>query len=630
MARPTVAITAHPRPGVQTSAAINEFKCLFTHDKRQKRKRWKDGLLRFHTFNKRIMVYDEPQNFVGDMHWRSEDPVAEGDELEFDTFLVEIQEALCTVQQDLTGIHKSLDARRAERQLDPHRVQHQITLTQKGFSSNAMDQARVDRLAARPLSSVLAANRGPIGRSSMQQLSPYEQREARILQEGDETPQPKRRKITRPDPVDLSSSPGFEDGHLARRHIAPSLQSAMARRRANANRQAAPLSSPIHIPSTSTPTRSLEDDLSQVITRPRRASPPPPLPPPPRRVTVQGTLSRRFDNASSRAGPKLLCGPRTPGPIAQRNIFGPASDCEDDDGIGDAPVDDEAAEFDRKQREKMDSRLKRLDKGGGVVGTVAGKKGKARKPVRRKVVEDDDEDDVGRAPAAEDIEVISLDDDSLMPAPAIQLPAFGRAPIPNNPSGLRRNKQSDPLPPPQNIFDDDPMDDYIEADYALPPTAAASTVLATKTKRVPQPTRPRPRLPVKPAARTSAPRQALTNQDPNRDRAPSGFQGGETSSASLATATKPSPFLREAAKGKSKARAEGKDEGKARAKAITNEDERRNAETTAAGADDDAASRNANQEPSAEDEDLGPWSREAYDLFGDWRPPGREIGGLAG
>ncbi len=62
------ASTAQSPPS--TTAAVVEYLCLFTHDLKRKQKRWQDGRLKYHTFNKRVMVYDERGNNVGDAHWR--------------------------------------------------------------------------------------------------------------------------------------------------------------------------------------------------------------------------------------------------------------------------------------------------------------------------------------------------------------------------------------------------------------------------------------------------------------------------------------------------------------------------------------------------------------------------------
>ena len=65
----------------QNTAPVIDFACLYTHDLRRKQKRWQDGFLRYHTFNKRIMVYDDSRNFVGDAHWKAREELQDGDEV---------------------------------------------------------------------------------------------------------------------------------------------------------------------------------------------------------------------------------------------------------------------------------------------------------------------------------------------------------------------------------------------------------------------------------------------------------------------------------------------------------------------------------------------------------------------
>ena len=93
-------------PSTQNTALVVEFQCLYTHDLRRKSKRWQDGILRFHTFNKRIMVYDSLRNFVGDCHWRNNSHLASGDELELESggALVQVEEVTGSTEQDLTGL----------------------------------------------------------------------------------------------------------------------------------------------------------------------------------------------------------------------------------------------------------------------------------------------------------------------------------------------------------------------------------------------------------------------------------------------------------------------------------------------------------------------------------------------
>ncbi|KAK2818433.1 hypothetical protein FQN49_007907 [Arthroderma sp. PD_2] len=92
-------------PPTQNTAPVIKFQCLFTHDIRRKAKRWQDGFLRFHTFNKRVMVYDPSGNLVGDLHWRDRDMLQDGDEFELDKgVLVQAGEQLESTVTDLTGL----------------------------------------------------------------------------------------------------------------------------------------------------------------------------------------------------------------------------------------------------------------------------------------------------------------------------------------------------------------------------------------------------------------------------------------------------------------------------------------------------------------------------------------------
>ncbi|KAK1255768.1 hypothetical protein MKX07_008027 [Trichoderma sp. CBMAI-0711] len=88
----------------EPSASILEFICLYTHDLRRKKKRWQDGKLKFHTFNKKYMVYDDGGGFVGDGHWQgNESEVAEGLEMNLDRGMAIVQLLECTGsrEQDL-------------------------------------------------------------------------------------------------------------------------------------------------------------------------------------------------------------------------------------------------------------------------------------------------------------------------------------------------------------------------------------------------------------------------------------------------------------------------------------------------------------------------------------------------
>lgn len=103
-----------------TFAAVLEFRCLFTQDIRRKQKRWKDGLLRYHAFNRRVMAYDEGGNFLGDTHldplkFSAENGLQEGDELALDcgSVLVQVAELIDRTVQDLSEL---VDKRVKERE----------------------------------------------------------------------------------------------------------------------------------------------------------------------------------------------------------------------------------------------------------------------------------------------------------------------------------------------------------------------------------------------------------------------------------------------------------------------------------------------------------------------------------
>ncbi|KAL6230616.1 hypothetical protein BDW75DRAFT_234259 [Aspergillus navahoensis] len=109
---PSSAATPRPSnltvPATQNTAPVIKFRCLFTHDMRRKAKRWQDGFLRYHTFNKRVMVYDTTGYFIGDLHWRAPEGIQDGDELELDKgVLVQVCEPLDKTETDISSMYKN-------------------------------------------------------------------------------------------------------------------------------------------------------------------------------------------------------------------------------------------------------------------------------------------------------------------------------------------------------------------------------------------------------------------------------------------------------------------------------------------------------------------------------------------
>ncbi|EEH33893.1 hypothetical protein PAAG_04942 [Paracoccidioides lutzii Pb01] len=151
----------------QNSAPVSRFRCLFSHDLRRKAKRWQDGFLRFHSFNKRVMVYDTQGIFVGDLHWCEGEELNDGDELELERgVLVQVCECVEKTQTDLT-------------ELLSKKTHVSTSSTARGAGSNGNTSPNSSgRLKS--LNEVLGIQRTPIGRVALPAKSPYEERHQTI------------------------------------------------------------------------------------------------------------------------------------------------------------------------------------------------------------------------------------------------------------------------------------------------------------------------------------------------------------------------------------------------------------------------------------------------------------------
>ena len=166
-----------PGSGSQITASVVKFRCMFTYDLRRKSKRWRDGYLKYHAFNKRVMVYDEQGNYVGDHHWQSIKEVQEGDELELDKgVLIDVGERMSTTQTDLTNL---FEKRRSSQTSPQARDTHASSDAQAPrppaatpFRSSASSQP------FRSLNDLLGIRKTPAGPSATPAApaSPYEQR----------------------------------------------------------------------------------------------------------------------------------------------------------------------------------------------------------------------------------------------------------------------------------------------------------------------------------------------------------------------------------------------------------------------------------------------------------------------
>jgi hypothetical protein len=179
-------------PHTKNTALVLEFRCLHTSDLRRKQKRWQDGKLKFHTFNKRVMVYDERSNFVGDTHWRKDYEFNEGEELQLERggIMVEVGECVGKRDQDLTELVDKRLKNREERVA----AKNAATPMRPQASHNPQTPAGSALLRPKSLNAVLGNPTGHYGKALLPNLSPFEQRQQAQRDENENERPVKRRK----------------------------------------------------------------------------------------------------------------------------------------------------------------------------------------------------------------------------------------------------------------------------------------------------------------------------------------------------------------------------------------------------------------------------------------------------
>lgn len=187
---PASSLSGNPNahtPQSQVSAPVLEFRCMFTHDCHKKSKKWHDGSLRFHTFNRRVMVYDDSKNLVGDLHYRQQEEFGEGLELRLDRpVLVQVEEPLGQTNTDLTpllGRHRQDPNNQSTHPTQPTRA----TLSRTNAANS--------QLKPKSIKELLGASQGRLGRARLPTQSPFEQRQPLSAIQTPTEPSPKRRKI---------------------------------------------------------------------------------------------------------------------------------------------------------------------------------------------------------------------------------------------------------------------------------------------------------------------------------------------------------------------------------------------------------------------------------------------------
>lgn len=201
--RPTASLTVTP---TQNTAPVLDFRCLYTFDLRRKQKRWQDGLARFHTFNKRVMIYDEPRNFIGDTHWREAAPIQDGDELQLDKgVLIQVGEATGKMDQDISGLFEKRRAKEAETE-GSSPARGPVTQTAQSSTTRGSTTAP-SQLRPKTLNALLGTPKGRIGRATLPEKSPFEERRASGAENIVAERPTKRQRVMMPTEVVPISSP---------------------------------------------------------------------------------------------------------------------------------------------------------------------------------------------------------------------------------------------------------------------------------------------------------------------------------------------------------------------------------------------------------------------------------------
>ncbi|KAF5850496.1 hypothetical protein GGP41_002734 [Bipolaris sorokiniana] len=212
----------------QSTAPVAEFRCLFTHDVRRKQKRWQDGFLKFHTFNNRVMVYDQARNFLGDTYYKDSDELHEGDELNLNNgALVEVSEPVGITHTDLASVlgRKSKDlppAPNPPSQTKP--FQRPLSVA----PPNA--QKAASQLRHKSLNTLLGTPKGPIGKAQPIK-SPYEARKEKEKENELAGERAAKRQKTNQAPASWRASSPLHEENVEPKETSPRPSKAVAARK---------------------------------------------------------------------------------------------------------------------------------------------------------------------------------------------------------------------------------------------------------------------------------------------------------------------------------------------------------------------------------------------------------------
>ncbi|EEY15818.1 conserved hypothetical protein [Verticillium alfalfae VaMs.102] len=178
--------------GTATAAPVLDYACLFSHDLKRKQKRWQDGRLKFHCFNKRVMVYDERGNFIGDTHWTMDYDLDEGEEFQLarGCVVVQVSECLGRKEQDLSAL---IDQRYKDKE---ERKAHADAAAASKPYRPAPTPHRPPMPITQTMTTIATPRGNQLGRAILPTLSPFEQRnlDAQESAQRDEQARPAKRR----------------------------------------------------------------------------------------------------------------------------------------------------------------------------------------------------------------------------------------------------------------------------------------------------------------------------------------------------------------------------------------------------------------------------------------------------
>ncbi|KAH6878054.1 hypothetical protein BKA58DRAFT_376426 [Alternaria rosae] len=251
----------------QNSAPVAEFRCLYTQDVKRKQKRWQDGYLKFHTFNSRVMVYDQARNFLGDTYHKDSNELQEGDELSLNNgALVEVAEAMGITHTDLTQL---LEKKTKEQPPRPTAPSQPKPFQRPSSVAPTNAQLNASQLRHKSLNTLLGTPKGPLGKAQPMR-SPYEARKEKE-NELVEEPTPKRQKTSQPRTNWRASSPVQEDSPIAKRDKAVHTEPSDAANARKPSKFIPPTVTVITIESESDPVPAYLSDVTLPSTPPKLA-----------------------------------------------------------------------------------------------------------------------------------------------------------------------------------------------------------------------------------------------------------------------------------------------------------------------------------------------------------------------